>query len=512
MLETTRRSLLLGAAAAAIATSIAPAYATPKRGGHLRIGLSSGSTQDSLDPVNPFYDSVLLATASSRSSLTRSERDGSVTSNLAVKWEPSADLKTWTFELRSGVSFHSGKALEVDDVIASINIHRGEDTTSPLKSLLAPIKEISKVGGKTVVFTLDAPNADFPKIVSDIRLVVLASKDGKVDRQSLDGTGPYAIEKYIPGERFRLKRNPNYWDLEKAAFFDSAEVLIITDAAARMNALRSGQVDLINTVDLKTLIMLKRAQNIKIDDLPSGRFYMFGMMYDVAPFNDKNVRSALKYAIDRQELVDKIVFGHGTLGNDQPIDPTHQYFNPEISQTAYDPDKAKYYLQKAGLSSLKVPLSVSEAAFQGATAAGSLFVESAGKAGISIELTREPDDGYFENVWSKKPFTADWWTKQTSADAQFSQGFGKNASYNATHFNNERFEKLLLEARGTLDESRRKPMYQELQTIVHDESGAIIPVFANFVWASKSNLMHQESLNSDWDLDGFRCIERWWFS
>lgn len=504
---------MIGVAASTLAAGATrPAYAAPKRGGHLRIGLSSGSTQDSMDPVNPFYDSVLLATASSRSSLTRVEADGTVSPHLAVKWEPSNALTKWTFELRPGVSFHSGRALAVEDVIASINIHRGAETTSPLKSLLAPVKDIVADGAGKVAFALDAPNADFPKVVSDIRLVVLPSKDGKVDRQSTDGTGPYILESYVPGERFRLKRNPNYWDLDKAAFFDSAEVLIITDAAARMNALRSGQVDLINTADLKTLDMLKRVPNVKVEDLPSGRFYMFGMMYDVAPFNDKNVRNALKYAINRQEFVSKILLGHGTLGNDQPIDSRHQYFNPEIPQTEFDPDKAKHFLKQAGLSALKVPLSVSEAAFQGATAAGSLYVASAAQAGITIDMTREPDDGYFDNVWSKKPFTADWWTKQTSADAQFSQGFGTNAPYNATHFKKERFEKLLLEARGTLDEAKRKPMYQELQTMIHEESGAVIPVFANFVWASKANVTHQPDLNSDWDLDGFRCIERWWFA
>lgn len=504
---------MIGAGAAALMSTVArPAHAAAKRGGHLRIGLSAGSTQDSMDPINPLYDSVLLATASSRSALTRIEPDGTVSPNLSVKWEPSDDLKKWSFELRSGVTFHSGKALSVEDVIASVNVHRGEETTSPLKNLLASVSDIVAEGPWKVAFVLNAPDADFPKTVGDIRLVVLPSKDGKIDRQSLDGTGAYVLESYVPGERFRLKRNPNYWDLDKAGFFDTAEVLIITDAAARMNALRSGQVDLINTADLKTLNMLKRVPSIKVEDTPSGRFYVLGMMSDVAPFNDQNVRNALKFAIDRQEFLSKIVFGHGTIANDQPIDPIHPYFNPEIPQTEFDPDKAKFFLKQAGLESLKVPLSVSEAAFQGATAAGSLFVESAGKAGIAIDMTREPDDGYFDNVWNKKPFTADWWTQQTSADAQFSQAFGANAPFNATHFKNDRFEKSLAEARGTRDEAKRKPMYQELQRIVHDESGAIIPVFANFVWASSNKLMHQEKLNSDWDLDGFRCIERWWFA
>lgn len=516
MLDLRRRTLLKGAAAAAAYTftSLGPAGATssaPRRGGHLRIGLWGGSSQDTLDPASITNDAGFLTAATARNKLVEVEPNGELSPALAVKWEPSDDLTRWTFEIRSGVTFHSGKSLEMSDIVASLNLHRGKDSTSPAKSFLKPVTDIVAEGSNRIVVSLDAPNVDFASTLADVSLSIVPAKDGVADRNTTDGTGPYIIESFEPGQRIRFKRNPNYWNLENAAFFDSAEVIILSDAATRMNALRSGQVDLINQADLKTLNLLQRVPGITVEDVPSGRFYMFGMMSDVAPFNDKNVRQALKYAINRQEMVQKILLGHGSIGNDQPIKPSHKYFNSDLPQREYDPDKVKFHLKQAGVTSLKVPLSVAEAAFAGAVNAGQLFVASAAAAGITIDATREPDDGYFDNVWLVKPFTADYWSELPSADAQFTQGYALGAAWNETHFDNPRFNELLLKARTTLDEQQRTGMYHEMQQLIYDESGAIVPMFANNTWASKSTLKHQSEVASHRDLDDFRCIERWWF-
>ena len=124
------------------------------------------------------------------------------------------------------------------------------------------------------------------------------------------------------------------------------------------------------------------------------------------PFKDNNVRLALKFAVDREELVEKILFGYGSVGNDHPIGRGQPFFSKDLTQRSYDPDKAKFHLKEAGLSSLDVELSVADAAYSGAVDAGALFQASAEKAGINIKLNREPNDGYWSNVWMKKPFCA----------------------------------------------------------------------------------------------------------
>ena len=122
-----------------------------------------------------------------------------------------------------------------------------------------------------------------------------------------------------------------------------------------------------------------------------------------------NVRLALKHAINRQELVDKILFGHGTVGNDQPIGPSYRFYDGDIPQTTYDPDKAKFYLKEAGLDSLEVTLSAADAAFPGAVDSAVLYQDEAAKAGINLTVNRVPNDGYWSDVWLKAPFCAVYW-------------------------------------------------------------------------------------------------------
>jgi peptide/nickel transport system substrate-binding protein len=221
MIEIGRRSLLLAGTAAA-AMSLLPGNkaraATPARGGHLRIGLQGGSSQDTADPSKVLYDAAYLLQATCRSTLVQIEADGSLTPSLAEKWEPSDDLTKWIFRIRSGVSFHSGKPLEMADVVASINLHRGKDSTSPAKSLVEPIVDIS-ADGNSVTITLNAPNVDFPNALADYRLAVVPVKDGKADRATFDGTGAYVLKTFEPGQRMEFVRERRLLRLGRSAHY-----------------------------------------------------------------------------------------------------------------------------------------------------------------------------------------------------------------------------------------------------------------------------------------------------
>jgi peptide/nickel transport system substrate-binding protein len=506
----TRRTLLQGATALTLAASFGlPAKAAPKKGGHLRIGLAGGTSGDTLDPTGIPVDAAFLAWGTSKSTLVDINDKGDVTPELAESWEISQDMNQWIFNLRKGVTFHSGKSVAAEDVVASLNLHRAEGSTSAVKPLLDAVTDIKAEGDSRVVITLSAPNMDFPNLLKTDMFVILPVVDGKIDVNTMDGTGPYKLVSWVPGQSMAFERNPNYWNLENESNFDSAEVTIIPDAAARMNALRSGQVDVINSVDLKVAALLKAVPGIAVDDVPSGRYYGLPMMVDMAPFSDNNVRMALKYAVNRQELVDKVLLGHGTVGNDTPISARTKYFNPDLPQREYDPEMAKSYLKKSGLDTIDIPLSVAEIGFPGATKAGELFANSAKAAGININLTRESDDGYFENVWLKKPFVASYWGQPVSCDMMFSIAFAAGAPWNETHFNNPRFEELLLSGRKTADDAARKAIYFEMQQILYDEGGLLNPLFANLTSARSAAVAVPQDVTTYGDLDSYRCIARW---
>jgi peptide/nickel transport system substrate-binding protein len=509
-----RRDILLGGAASALALGFggrAGAQVAPKPGGRFRIGCSHANTQDDNDPAT--WGTSLIVNAglwgAVYNNLTEIGPDGQLVPELAESIEPSKDATRWAFKLRKGVTFHDGKPLDADDVVASFNHHRGPDSKSAAKALVDTISDIKADGKDTVVFTLKSGSADFPTLCTDYHLVIGAAHDGKIDWEACNGTGGYKFVSHERGIRMVLKRNASYWKPGRAHFED-VELLAIIDPAARMSALVNGSVDAINRVDLKVVDFLKRNNSIAVEEVTGTQQFTIPMFTDTAPFSDSNVRLALKYAINRQALVETILRGHGRAGNDTPITPANRYFAADIPVREYDPEKAKFHLKQAGHDSLKLDLSAADAAFNGAVDTAVLFKEHAAKAGIDITVVREANDGYWTNVWRKKPFVMCYWAGRPTEDWMLSQVYAKGAAWNDTHWDNARFNELLIAARAELDTAKRRDMYHEMQVLLSDEGGVIIPMYPNFVDARSTKIARGPTLGSNYDLDGWKCIERWW--
>ena len=509
-----KTAVAAGATAAMASAVFDKAHAAAKKGGHFRQALTGGATSDVLDPAQTLDSYMINVSAGQlRNNLTEIAPDGSLRAELAESWEASSDAATWTFKLRKGVTFHNGKTLEAADVVASLNHHRGENTKSAAKGIVAAVEDVKADGKDTVVVALSGGNADFPYLVSDYHLTICpANADGSMDWQSGVGTGGYVLESFEPGVNTHVKRNPNYWK-ENAAYFDSIENLFVADVAARTNALRSGELDCIPNLDLKTVHLLQRDEKIKVFPTYGNKHTTLPMLTDVAPFDNNDVRLALKYSIDRAEVLQKILKGQGEVGNDSPVGPANIYraTKEEMPQRPYDPEKAKFHLKKAGMENLAVDFHVADSAFEGAVDMATLYAESAKKAGINIKVVREPDDGYWSNVWLVKPWCASYWGGRPTEDWIFSQIYSKCADWNETHWDNEQFNKLLLQARGELDSAKRREMYVEMQRLVNEDGGAVIPVFMAYTHAASKKVGMPDQLANNWELDGHKNGERWWF-
>ncbi|WP_343563455.1 ABC transporter substrate-binding protein [Kiloniella sp. b19] len=502
-------AMALGATASTASLFAAQAAETPQKGGQLKVGFQQGSTTDSLDPATFNNDFMFAIGYAVFNGLTEITPDGKAAGELAESYEATPDAKVWTFRLRSDVVFSDGSKLTSADVIATLNHHMSEQSKSGIKPLLAQISAMKAQGDHTVVFELESGNADFPFVFNDYHLGIRKAVDGKIDPLSPIGTGGYTIEAFEPGVRALLKRRDGYWK-EGRAHIDEVEILAIADAAARLNSLMTGEVDLIDRPDLKTIHLLKRRPGINIHTQNGTLHYTLPMHTDTAPFDDVNVRMALKYSIDREELVEKVLQGYGAVGNDQPISSSVPYFNAELEQRSYDPDKAKFHLKQAGLSSLDVTLHTADAAFGGAVDASLLFSESAKAAGINVKVHREPNDGYWSNVWLQKSFSASYWGGRPTPDLMFSAAYAAGADWNETRWKNPRFNELLVSARAELDQGKRAEMYGEMQSICSNEGGAIIPMFGQYVSAMSDKVKKPAAVTEMWDLDSQRFIERWW--
>ncbi len=510
----TRREFLsrvsaMGLAATAPALYTSTAMAGPKKGGRLRTAMAHGSTTDMLDPAT--YENGYTATVNYaiQNHLGEVDETGAMVPELAESWEVEDGAKTWVFNLRQGVEFHNGKTMDSDDVLASFQHHMGDDTKSPAKALLDQVASMRKDGPNQVIFELTGGNADFSYIAADYHIAIKPAKDGKIDANDGIGTGGYVVQEFDPGVRSFFTRNSNYFKSDRA-HFDEVELLSVIDPTARTNALTTGEVDVMDRVDLKTAHLLGRTSGIKVEETTGTKHYTFPMRTDTPPFDDNNVRMALKHAVNREEIVEKVLFGHGVVGNDHPIAPSNPFHAATLEQRTYDPDKAKFYADKAG-GSIKVQLSAADAAFPGAVDAAVLYRESAAVAGIDIEVVREPNDGYWSNVWMKKPWCACYWGGRPTEDWMFSTAYKGGGSWNDTFWAHELFDHLLIEARAETDQEIRRQMYFTMQQIVRDQGGVVVPMFANYVFAMADKVQHGP-LAGNWDMDGTKYIEKWWFA
>lgn len=513
----TRREFMAGLSALGVSGALFPILsadsaraAVSKKGGRLRLGIAGSSTKDTLDPGTISNAMARSLSWQIRNNLVEIDYQGNAVPELAEIWEASADAATWRFTLRKGVEFHNGKTLVADDVLSSVNHHRGKKTTSGLTSLVGSIQDIAAEGKYTVVFRLKQGVADFPYIMSDHHIPIFPSGTRGPDFEKGIGTGGYVLKEWAPGYRALTRRNPNYWK-QGRAHFDEVELQAIPIVTERMTALNTGRIDAMNRFELKLIHLVKRVRDIQIINTNGHMHYTMPMLTDRKPFNNNDTCLALKYAIDREDILKKILRGYGTLGNDHPIAPNQKYFASELPQRRYDPDKAKFHMKKAGFLDYPFRLHGADIAFEGAVDAAYLYKKHAAAAGITINVVKEPYDAYWEDVWIKKPWMVSYWAGRATADWMFSVAYAENSKWNDSLWKHERFNQLLKEARAELDEKKRREMYVECQKIVRDEGGAVIPVFAHWIEAAAKKVKF-ENLAGNWELDGGRAAERWWFA
>jgi peptide/nickel transport system substrate-binding protein len=218
-----------------------------------------------------------------------------------------------------------------------------------------------------------------------------------------------------------------------------------------------------------------------------GGHYMFAVRCDQRPFENNDLRLALKYAVNRDEMVKRVLYGFGSVGNDHPVNNTYPMFDESIEQRIYDPDKAAFHYRKSGHSGPLV-LTAAEAAFPGAINAATLYREHAARCGMDIRIRQAPDDGYLTTVWGHDPFSASNWGCRPTQDQIFSVAYKSDADWNHTKWRRPQFDDLLIRARGAPDPTMRKQMYAEMARMVRDDGGAIIPMFNDFIDAISSRV------------------------
>lgn len=505
------KAAALGVTAAVANTMLASAVeaAGPVKGGTFKMGVQGGESTNSQDPATWASDVPIAGGRLWGEPLVEVGPDGSLGGLVAESWESSADAKTWRFKVRNGIEFSNGKTVTAEDVHRTMERHSNEDSKSGALGIVQSIESM-RTDGDVFEVTLGVGNADLPYLMSDYHLMI--QPDGGFDNPAAAiGTGAYKLDDDQPGVRMAASRNANYWrgDQTEVAHYDNVEVIVLNDATARTAALQSGQVDTINRVEPKIAKLLDRAPTLSVQSTAGRGHYVFIMHIDTAPFDAQELRLALKHALNRQEMVDKILQGYGTIGNDMPINAAYPLFDDTIPQRAFDLAKAAEHYKKSGHDGSPIVLRTADGAFPGAVDAAALFQQSCQAAGIPLEVKREPNDGYWSEVWNVQPFCCSYWGGRPVQDQMYTTAYLSSADWNDTRWKRPEFDEMLLAARAELDEGKRKEIYSKMGRMLNEEGGLMVPMFNDFVDAVSNKVQGWSSDPNGPQMNWYAFAKTW---
>jgi peptide/nickel transport system substrate-binding protein len=470
--------------AGGLATLAGEAHAqTPRRGGRIRVAGAASAVSDTLDPARQANHTDYIRGNMFYNGLTA--LDGNLVPQPALAEEfTTKDAKTWVFKLRKGVTFHDGKPLTPADVVFSVLRHKDPATGSKAKVLADQIEEVTASGPNEVTFRLASPNADLPVILGTFHFHIV--KEGTTDFNAGIGTGPYKVKEFKPGVRSISVRNENYWKPNRP-YLDEIEYVGISDEGARVNALLAGELDLVGSVNSRSVDRVKASGRHAIFESKSTTYTDLIMRRDQGPGMSPDFVLAMKHLFNREQMIKSIVQGYGVVANDQPISPSNRFYFKGIKQRAYDPEKAKWHVQKANLGGAAIPVVVSPAATNSVEIA-LVMQHAARQIGLNLDVRRMPADGYWSSHWMKHPVGFGNVNTRPSADLALTLFFKSDAPWNEAGWKNEKFDQLLVAARGETDQARRTQMYADMQVLIHDEGGIGIPMFMSSIDGHVSKL------------------------
>jgi peptide/nickel transport system substrate-binding protein len=475
---------LLAACGSAEAKAVDPVTsAGPRRGGNLRVGLTGGSGSDTVDPHKDLTYTDTARLQSLYDPLVQLNARAEVEYVLAEYITPvEGSASTWIIRLRPGVTFHDGKDFTSADVLYNFqrilsNKFSGAHGLGPID-----LKNTKALDPHTVLVSMSKPFASFVEQLAAFWFYLYMAPAGFNPAKPV-GTGPFVYQSFTPGTRSVFTRNPDYWRTG-LPYVDVLTVLDFVDSVSLQDALITGQIDCAGTLNGPQMATLANTSGVRTVSSPAGSIVPFTMRVDQAPFNNVNVRQALRLLVDRQQLIDSALDGFGTVAYDVfgPFDPD---FDRALVRQA-DIPQAKYLLKKAGHENLNVQL-VTSAVATGTVATATVLAEQARVAGVTITLKDVPSSTFFGPSYLNWTFSQDYYDYSPYLP-QASLSMLSSSPFNETHTSNARYTSLYDEANATLDEGVRKEIVTEMQLFDFYEGGYIIPAYVNSLDAYSAKL------------------------
>ena len=481
-------------------TTAATGAGTP--GGTLRVGLV-GSTNDIIDGQFIVAKADQARLVAGWETLVNYDADFNIAyDGLAEEIETKApDL--YVIRLKEGIQFHDGRPVTADDLIYSFQRRLDPELgLAPTLPLFLDASGLTKVDDRTVEVQLKAPNVTFINGLAEYTATVVpvdyARFEGDASNQI--GTGPFMLESFTPGAESVHVKNPNYWS-EGLPYLDQVQIVDFADAAALVNALASGEVDAAIDVPFAQVGTVQADSNLALLESEAGSWLTITMAIDQAPFDDVRVRQAMRLICNREEMVQRVLSGHGRVANDMygVFDPCY----PDFPQREQDIEGAMALLAEAGQENLSVDLFAPDDT-AGLPELIAVFAEQARAAGVTVNAQVLDGGTYWGDEYTKRTFATSFWGTRPYLN-QVAAGSLKSATYPETHWPPEDsdFQANYDAAVAETDDAARCALIEEMQMEEYEEGGFIIPIFNNLIDATTTQVKGLQARPNVLNLDQF---------
>lgn len=474
----------------------------PEEGGSIRVGFVGGGASDTLDGAIATNLGDIARAINMYNTLLYFDDDYVLQPMLATSVTPNDDATVWTVELREGVLFSDGQPLTVDDVIFSYErIIDPEDPKSGAASL-GHIEEMARIDDLTLEFRLGTSDTTLDEQLGQYSNIIVPTD---FDLEAPVGTGPFMLESFTAAQSTVLVRNPHYWG-DEGPYLDEISLLNFNDTDALVNALLSNQVDAVAQIPPALTEVIGADERINVLDSETGMYLPFTMRVDRPPFDDERVRQAFRLAVDREGMIEQVLSGSGSVGNDMfaVFDPAYP---EDLPQRTQDIEEAQRLLSEAGHpDGLEVEL-VTAPIQSGVVEAAQVFAEQVAEAGITVNINRMDLTTYWTDYLEYDFSQSFWYTRNFLAQANSAVTPG--APFNETHWDDEEFNDLVDQVRAEVDDDARTELIGQAQEILYDRGGYIIWGFANQIDAYQSYLGGFAENRTGVPLSGFQLHRVW---
>ncbi len=444
--------------------------------------------------------------------LIKRDENQKLVPGLATSWKALDEL-TWEFKLRKNVRFHDGAAFTADDVVYSLKrVPEVPNSPSSFATFTKPIIDVKVVDPHTIIFKTASAHVLLPSDLASVMIVSRVSGDKATtpdynSGKAAIGTGPYKFAEFVPNQRVVFKANYGYWGGEEP--WDKITYKILTNPAARVAALLSGDVQMIETVPTADIAKLSKDKNYNLVDKVSNRviyvhlnqstdksppfvFDKAGKTLDKNPFKDARVRKALSMAINRDAIVDRVMEKKAVAAA-QLLPDFFYGTSKKLKPTKFDPEGAKKLLAEAGYpNGFAMTLHGPNNRYINDANIVQAIAQMYSRIGIDAKVETMPSAVYFNRA-TKLEFgfmVLGWGTESgeqgsamRSLLATYDQAKGMGVT-NRGRYSNPAFDKVLSEALVTMDDKKREAMIQQAAEMVMGDVGLIPLHYEVSTWAT----------------------------